>query len=106
MTPKMLAGLDIFNSMFEVALMVPFLFGLRTLYRVKDSRALNDLEQWPYMLHCLYTVFFFGVLGRWWSAASLFGWACMFLIKIRMIRHYRNFTVPAETASAAPCVSD
>jgi hypothetical protein len=89
LSPQTLAGLDIFNSAFEFALMIPFVFGLRTLYRVKDSRALNGLEQWPYMLHCLYTVFFFGVLGRWWSAAALLGWACMFVVKILMIRRYR-----------------
>lgn len=90
MTPQAIAGLDMFNSAFEVALMIPFAFGLRTLYRVKDSRALNGLEQWPYMLHCIYTVFFFGILGRWWSAAALAGWSCAFVIKILMINHYRQ----------------
>jgi hypothetical protein len=89
LSPEMLAGLDAFNSLFEFALMIPFAFGLRTLYRAKDSRALNGLEQWPYMLHCLYTVFFFGVLGRWWSSVALFCWACAFVIKILMIRRYR-----------------
>lgn len=89
-TPELLTGLDKFNSAFEFSLMIPFYFGLRTLYRVKDSRALNALEQWPYMLHCVYTVGFFGLLDRWWSAAALAGWACMFVVKITMIKHYRK----------------
>ena len=90
MSDQVLAFLDVFNSVFEVALIVPFVHGLRTLYRAKDSRAFSALEQWPYMLHALYTVLFFGALGRWWSAASLLCWAIAFAVKIRMIRLYRR----------------
>jgi hypothetical protein len=98
MSPQLIAGLDMFNSAFEFALMVPFAFGLRTLYRVKDSRALNELEQWPYMLHCVYTVFFFGILGRWWSSIALAGWSCAFVLKILMIRHYQPTAQDKESA--------